>query len=655
MKKNKIKNEPKNTSFRPEIQKSELSDFVEHTLPGDEEVRRFDGYLRGNESKKNLNESLSKIYEGDDGKRINVQQLNIKKRRSLWMRLGIIALYAAIVAALAYGGYFWYMRHGGNKINMDLTITGPSELVANQQFTYTIVYQNKENLTLNNIDLNVAYPENFIFESSEPAVSAGNNDWKLPDLKPYETGRVTITGRLISRAGASNVLFADLNYGSQGITADFKKSASFDMIVSSSGLEISAVGPGTALIGQEQTISLNWKPEDTNFINTFTIRLQDMPNLELVGSQPYPEGITEKAPGVFEAQAKPLAKPFLLKFKIKEKTNNNETVKIFFEYQPVGSNKTLAFEEKDFPIEVISNSLNLTVAANGQTIDQGVNFGQAINYTISYSNKGEQSMNDVIVMAVIEGDAVDWRQLIDVHKGKVVGSTIVWTKAELPELAAISKGQSGTIEFTLPLRPANEAPLVRQYEVNSYAQFALSDHAEDLTSENSANRSNSLSLKVNSDLALEEAARYFDENNIAVGTGPLPPKVGETTTVKVYWKITNSLHELGELKVTTTLPAGVSFDGKNLANAGSIAYDSTTNQVTWTIGRFPLSVSSMNAEFSVAITPTASDRNKLMVLVSGTTLSARDNTTGFPISQVFKAQTTKLDKDDIADTDGIVR
>lgn len=651
MPKNKQKFANRLDSSAPRREGSELSDFVEHALPPEEDVRRFDSYLKGGEDKKALNDSLSKIYEGDDGRRINVRQVNIKQRRNGWLRAGLWVLYIAAAAGLLYSAYHWFVARNAERSALEMTISTPPDLAANEEFSYTIVYQNKENTTLTGLALHLTYSDNFIYEKSQPEGS--NGQWQLGDLKPFATGQVTVSGRLIGQPGRSNVLFADMEYGSAGITASFKKSASVDTVLASSGLDIAVVAPGTALLGQEQSLSLNWKPAEKNFIDTFLIRIDPLPNLVVTPGQAYPAGVTEKEPGVFEVSSKPLPKPLVIKFSFKEKREAMENLRLGFEYRL--GDKTYRFDEKSFPIEIVQNSLNLTLSANGSSADQGVNFGQAINYSISYANKGEQNMDDVIVMAVIEGDAVDWREINDPHHGKVVGSTIVWTKAEVPELKSIAKGQSGSIDFTLPLRPGNEAPLITQTGINAYVQFALGDHAEDLSSENSQNRSNQLALKINSDTLLDEAARYFNEDNIAVGTGPLPPKVGETTTVKIYWKITNSLHELGGLKVVSTLPAGVTFDGKSLSSAGTLTYDAGSNQVVWDIGRLPLSVKSLTAEFSVAVTPTAADRNKLMVLVSGTTLSAQDSQTAFFFNQALKAQTTKLDKDDIANTDGIVQ
>ncbi len=423
----------------------------------------------------------------------------------------------------------------------------------------------------------------------------------------------------------------------------------------SSGFDSSIVAPTSVLVGQDAELVVKYKPQEKNFIEGFNIRFAELENLEFPKND-YGEGVAMLEPGVFTIDKIGEAERELrLKFKFKDKKNDKEDLRVYFEYRPDEASKNYAFEEQVFSVEVVKNSLNLTLIANGEASDQGIDFGQTLNYSISYVNKGAQAMDDVVIMAVLEGEALDWRKLSDNNNGTVTGRTIVWTKTEVPALASISKDQEGSIDFSIPVRTVNEASLIRDFEIKGYAQFAVGGKAEELSKENEANRSNQLTVKINSDVMLDEAVRYFDEDNIAVGTGPLPPQVGQTSTFKVYWKISNSLHELGALKVTTVLPNYVNWDGKEQADAGTLTFDEQSNQVTWQIGRLPLSATNVEAEFSISVRPKPTDINKLLILVSGTTLSGTDNQTTYNVSQTLKAQTTKLEKDDIADTNGIIK
>jgi hypothetical protein len=83
-------------------------------------------------------------------------------------------------------------------------------------------------------------------------------------------------------------------------------------------------------------------------------------------------------------------------------------------------------------------------------------------------------------------------------------------------------------------------------------------------------------------------------------------------------------------------------------NVGSIYYDDASRQVIWEIGRLPLSVYRADAEFDISIIPAESDRNKILVLSPGSTVSATDMETKDVIIKKTSAKTTKLEDDDIA-------
>ncbi len=629
-----------------------MSKDTEKKIP---DLSRFDKYLKAKPQGDGISESLAEIYEDDKGARVNVREMNIRRRRSIVGRFGLAAVYLIIAAALVGGVYYWLVNRGADVTALDFSIQSVEGLKANQDFTYTLNFHNKEKNPLTNVEITVVYPDSFIFIDSSPATSEGNNKWRLQDMEGMASGQITIHGRIIAPTGQSNILFADFSYRPSGITSSFKKTASVDTILASSGIDIMTTAPGSALVGQEETMSITYAPQDKNYLNHFSLRLEATENVK-VGAPQLFDGVSYKDPASWNIDlSKPAKKPLVISFKLLDKKVDVENIKLVFEYTPENSDHAYRFEEKNFPIDVIKNSLNLTMSANGSSADQGVDFGQTAQYSISYANKGETTMNDVIIMAVMNGDAIDWRKISDKNNGKVTGSSIIWTKEEVPALKTLLKGQEGTIDFSLPVRPLTEAKLISRYEINSYAQFSIGNKPEDLSLDNETNRSNQLSVKINSDISLDEAVRYFDQDNIAVGTGPLPPQANDTTTVKVYWTIANSLHEIGNLKVTTTLPSNVSWDGKDRAEAGSLSYDASTNKVTWDIGRLPLSVPSVSAEFSIALKPRTSDHNKLMILVSGTSLVGVDSQTGYPVSLILKSQTTKLERDDIANTDGIVQ
>jgi len=105
------------------------------------------------------------------------------------------------------------------------------------------------------------------------------------------------------------------------------------------------------------------------------------------------------------------------------------------------------------------------------------------------------------------------------------------------------------------------------------------------------------------------------------------------------------------------LPAYVIWEDSFSISAGNIMFDPVTNKVIWTLSRWPLGIEKVDVNFSVSITPTESEYNKIMILSSGSSLEATDIETGSIINKKTEAKTSRLEDDSIASfsNDGRVR
>jgi hypothetical protein len=331
-----------------------------------------------------------------------------------------------------------------------------------------------------------------------------------------------------------------------------------------------------------------------------------------------------------------------LSYIIKQKSNNSE-IKVRLE-KKLENGEAYIFWEKTITPELVSSDLNLTMILNGSKNDGALNFGQTLNYSLTYSNRGASSYQDVVIMAALSGDFLDWNSLQDSNKGTVQNNTIIWTKNEIPALSEIKPGANGGIDFSLNLLSFRDGDLGKNMSIVSYGQYSINNK----TIKGQDNKSNAVTSKINSDLSLSEQIRYFNEDNLPVGSGPLPPKVGTKTSFKVYWTVRNNLHELTDARVIFSLPSYVTWENGNTTNVGNLYFDEASRQVIWEIGRLPLSVYRADAEFNISITPTDADRNKILVLSPGSTVSAMDTDTKDTIIKKIGSKTTRLEDDDIA-------
>ena len=482
-----------------------------------------------------------------------------------------------------------------------------------------------------------------------------------------------------------------MRYYPDNFSSEFKENTDLETTTTNPGVNLEIIPPASLFIDKPETLIIkyasieetvdNFKleivPNNPNDIKFLSAKLDDgQTEINLPEATPWTWGI-----GNLTKQEKTLK----INFVAKAKSSNSENFKIKLSYQ----NKTLVkadeftspeqtitapatidqtnnssglnqnqeyylFYTQDFTAEIVQNDLNLTTLVNGQNNEQGANFGDKLNYTITYHNQGKTAMKNIVIMTVLEGP-VDWGSLKT--NGQQAQNTITWTPEELPALKEIAPDAKGKINFQIKIKTAKEAGKVKP-EIKAYTQFntfTKDEAGKETITKPDNNLSNTILVKINSDLALKEKLLYYTEDNIPVGTGPLPPKLGEETTLKVYWQINNSLHDLKNIQVINDLPKNVKWNNKDLVNTGKLKYDQFAHRVIWDIDELSTYDKTPTAEFSISITPNKDDINKILILLNQTRILALDTVTNQEINNKIKARTTKLEDDKMIKNDGVVQ
>jgi len=681
MPKPKIKNESfdesqdkKNDDIKiNEKDKSSLAEFTCRPIPTDKELDDFEEFVDNEVREDEIEDSLGEIYKEENGDVANVKKLDIKKKHGFFFWFFTAIFIIAGLASAAYSAYYFYQNSGVDSQAVDLAIESEEAIIAGEEFFYTINLKNLERVDIKDIEIRLTYPANFIFLDSQPAANLRNDTWNFSLLPSHRSDTIKIKGKIIGPAKQTNIILADMTYMPVNFSSEFSKSTSFENVIKDTGLEFTIINANSALVGEDNEIIVKYKANKENYLNNFRLTIestndQTEEQINNIEFSEVDEEELEKAkqelvgPGIWQInEVEEKEQDIKVKVKFKDKVSDSQDLIFKFEYEAgAEENKQFyLFYEEVISLEIIKSDLNLTLIINGSQADQGVDFEETLNYTIAYANKGETKMTDVVIMAVLESDFLDWVSLDDQKHGNVSDNSISWSKEEIPDLESLTKNDEGIINFSIKVVQAEaEIDPSKDYQVKSYIQYSIGelvvDGAEEDKEIREDRRSNTIINKINSDLQLNEQVRYFNDDNIAVGSGPQPPKIGETTSYKVYWVITNNLHELNDLLVSAELPHYVKWEDKNRASVGNFEYNEQSHKITWQIGRLPLSVYKADAEFNISITPEEADKNKIIVLMPGTIIQAIDAETKAAINMSGKAKTTKLDDDSIVNDDGRV-
>lgn len=649
-----------------------------------------------------LEDGLSAIYQDDQGEMIDVTKLEIKKKISPLVKK--LFWLVGLVIAIAAGWWSYdYFGAGARITDVEVAFDGPRAVMAGQEASYTLRVINHNRTSIRNVVIEAGFPENFILTKTEPKADQRDNYWQVGKLNPGQEKTIVITGKMYNTPSVNNTLTVDCSYQPENFSSTFKKTGALDVLVDRSGLEYSLTKPGSALVGEVSEVVLKYKQAQDGQVDNFrlTVEPERPGSVELLSDEQPDNGVTVVKPWVWQINnLDQTEKELRVRFKFLDKLSETENLKFKFEYRqeeaPTAASSTpttspsgapdlvkpterfLPLMEEVASIQIVKNDLNLLMIMNGSDKDQNVDFGQTLNYSVNYRNKGNEPMENVVIMAVLDSDLLDWESLNDKFKGEVSGNTIVWSEKEIPELASIGKDEKGNIDFSLKVKERTAVGDGSRQTVTARARFEVkqtgdvgqllrdirerdqkaqnsdaSDQAVTSTPTSNNNSSNIITSKINSDLNLVTKLRYFSPDNLAVGSGPLPLTVGQATTFRVYLELNNTLHNLSSVNVTTILPPYAKAVGELKASLGSLSYDQANRRLVWNLARLDKLSSGVKAEFNLEITPTDQQRNQLLILLPKQTVSAHDDDSGSIINKDAPLKTSRLEDDDLIEAANI--
>ncbi len=612
-----------------------------------------------------VQKGLMNIYSNQDGSLPDISHLDVRRKSRLKIYLWSFAGIAVLLSAIAWLGFLLLNPNASfSNGSIKLTVASQEKIASGDDIVYVIKYENIEKVALDDVEVIARYPDGFEFGSSTPAPNnAFNTSWTVGTLSRGQAGQIEVHGRMIGEVGALKILSVTASYRPENFSSSFKDSKNFTSQITSSILELTVDGPAQILPEKKVDYKISYKNNSTNQLKNIKILVTYDDNFVFQQAIPAPYSRPE--------DARKLNNQWLV-----ETLDQNQegeinitggylpgtditqaTMKVELGFYDQQTDSFQLQQDKTVTADLIQPKLDLKLIINGSATDQPISFDQLLTYSLVYKNLGQADLTDVTITARLIGPVVDFGSLDDKNNGHVSNNDLItWTKNEIPGLALIRPLDQGTINFTIRTKPSSSInPNKDNLQLTSIAQAGITKIGETELSGLTVD-SNEIKNNINTDLQFNVSARYFDNDNIAVGTGPLPPVVGQTTSFRIYWSLINSLNAVNNISVTTVLPTGVSWQNKFLVSLGQISYSAKDNKVTWIIGKLPANKSNVDttAWFDVAVTPTSQQEKKLLVLTDQSELSATDAVTNSAIYKTGKATTSNLEDDPIGTGRGLV-
>jgi len=622
----------------------------------------------------------------------------LKNRRS--GLLGFIFVLLILILGISLIGLFYFNQDRSDNDDQDVKfwLYRHAEQIVGQENTFFVFIKNQGRHNLEQVEVVLNFPQGFILESSSPACSQTSFQrcfWSFDQIKKGELKEIEFQGQLFGQADQSQNFDGVLNFYLTGFSSEFKKTLSSSIKLTPS-IFLTWQIPEQSSFGQKiesnifleniseeiipkTQVTVNW-PQDFTLTKTNSVLENNKgEEIEIKESDhqfiwkiddlnPKDERSLEFE-GVFK---NPLINE--LTFSLQASVFNN---KEFF--PQVEKQKKILLEKFDFNIALEVNGLIERI--------QSCDWGQVLPIGLTYYNQSQQTISDfALKLKLIGGQYVDFDRLYQsrwhYYQGsnaqsssafvsKRLSSEIIsqslgtfsdnktkgWSSDLIPAFNQILPGAEGIIVFDLPIKTSLQATetseLKAQISLEILGQGKLGQ--EDFIWEIKGNK---IELPIKTSLRLKSGARYYDDEHIPLGQGPLPPQVGEETRFSIFWRIKNTTNPIKNIFVKTKLPDNVIWTGQTKTTHGLILYQEDGQEISWQIPELSIyqggPYSLVEAQFEVKIIPEESQLKQMLFLTEDIFLTAEDQLTNDLIFDKTNALDTNLEDDPWGKNQGVV-
>jgi len=525
-----------------------------------------------------------------------------------------------ILLALIFGGvgFWYYQKNVFSKEILKLEVSGPSEAKLAEEVEYTVKYKNNGNVRLEEAKLFFEYPKYSI-----TAENKSREEKPLEDIYPGQEQTISFKARLIGKEGEMKSVKVTLRYRPKNLSAFYESETTFTTQIKDVPLTFEFDLPSKTESGKEIRLRLNYFSNVNYPLSDLGIKLNYPSDFEFLESTPQTLDKTEFDVGLLN-----LAEGGRIEV-LGKMGGNVGQVKIFqADLGQWQNGEFVVLKTANKGVEIIKPLLYIIQEINGNP-KYIANPGDLLHYEITFKNIGERILENMFLITKLEGD-FDFDTLKnDIGNFNKDENKIIFDYTMVPELRRLLPMAEGKIEFWIKLKDEFEN---KNPEIKNTISL---DGFEEV-----------FSNKVNSKVEISQKGYFQDE--IFGNSGPLPPRVGETTTYTIMWQVKNWNNDLKNVKVKATLPPEVKLTGKIFPEdqASKFAFDPQSREIVWEIGDLAAGTNpGPNINFQIALTPTIEQRGKAATLIGQVQISAEDLWTESTLEKVSNPLDTTLPYD----------
>lgn len=591
----------------------------------------------------------------EDG--VNEWKKEAKKRRlptSFFKKMFLIVLLLFVVTAIVALSSFYSGKKTVSGDLISLEILGQPLVDGGENLQLQVRIQNFNEQPLELPDLVLSYPKDSREEGEQVFMRRSLDDVQQGDRAIEEFSII-----LFGQEGDTREINAKLEYRINNSNAIFFKEATHEVIIRSTPTTLSINAPEEMVRGQIFEMDINLASNSNMIVNNTLLELKYPDGFEFISSEPESNALNR-------IWSFPLlrneAETITVRGRLSALEGQGQSFGINFGRQhPQRINEIETFFNRlvhtvDIQQPFISTSLEL----NGSTEDLiTIRGGNDVDGEISFVNTTDDVLQDVAIKMNLGGSLYN-PVGIRAQNGFFNSNTLSlsWDKTTSSSFNLLEPGEERTVSFNLPTQE-----LVGRTGALTNPELELSiDVTASEINGNLREAYNVSQARVIANSDIEILGKVEHDEGPFENTGPMPPRVGETTSYTVTLQVTNSSNNLTDAELRFYLPSYVQWMDAIAPSVerNAVEYNQTTREVIWDLDRLRAGLgisgsSPRSLSFQVEVLPSLPQAGDQIALTSEIILSGTDSFTETDLSYRKNEIENRLSGSQEAGADGRVR
>ena len=574
-----------------------------------------------------------------------------KHGMSFFTKLLIVSI-IFFLGALGIGTYL--VLKGSDLVsadNIDVTLSGPVSVAGGTSASFSAQILNKNSVQMQVVDLTVQFPSGTV-DPTDPAKELKTFSKILPDIQPNGVDQHNFSAVFFGEQNSKKTIQVIVNYHVPGSSATFTKEKDFDILVTSSPINLTVNSFSEINSNQELSLDVTVSSNSNSVLKNLLLRA-DYP-FGFSYESATPAALRDNKTWIVGDLQPGGKKVFHITGIIQGQDNEirafNFAVGVPDGGSAVAPTISTQYIAASQQITVKKPFLTMALALNG---DDGNGdfvgaFDSTVGADITWLNNLPTAVTNAEIHVKLSGSVYD---KLSIQPGSgyfnSANNEIVWNSITNPELTTIAPGGAGKISFRFVPRNLGSSNRLIQNPQMLLSLSAKANRPSEANVPQEINSSVSRVVKVASNIAL--SGQVVRSIGPFVNMGPIPPKAEQTTSYTIIWTIYNTTSTVDSAQVVASLPAYAKWLGNVSPTGAAISYDSTSGQVTWNIGNVPAytgqGANKIQVAFQVAIDPGVDLVGTAPNIISDSTLTARDAFTSASLTSTIQSMNTRFSTD----------